>query len=123
MPVSSPSSTSRPARRAASRASTRASNGCPTRRRSYSSRVWVSWYSAYQSAPASRRSRSTASGSTPGEIMTGVPVASATAATSSLSVAGSSWTSGSSPMVRSSSTTPEAARSRQISTTSSLVLR
>ena len=75
MPVSRPSSTSRPARRAASRASTRASNGCPTRRRSYSSRVWVSWYSAYQSAPASRRSRSTASGSTPGEIMTGVPVA------------------------------------------------
>ena len=51
IPVSRPSSTSRPARRAALRAATRAANGWPMRRRSYSSGVCVSWYSAYQSAP------------------------------------------------------------------------
>ena len=42
MPVSRPSSTSRPARRAALRAAARAANGWPTRRRSYSSGVCVS---------------------------------------------------------------------------------
>ncbi len=87
MPVSRPSSTSRPARRAALRASTRAANGCPTRRRSYSAAVCVSWYNAYQSAPAARRSNNAASGSTPGEIMTGAPVPSETARTSSSSAA------------------------------------
>ena len=64
--------------------------------------------------------RSEAAGSTPGETMTGVPVASGDGGHElRCSAAGSSWISGSSPMVRSSSTTPEAARSRQMSTTSS----
>ena len=124
-PVSMPSSTSKPARRAAPRAATRAANGWPRRRRAYSSRGVDLLIQGVPVGAATPQVAQRLFRQEPGEIIRGSPTSSATARTSSRRPAypGSSWICGSSPIVRSMSTTPEAARSRQTATTSAGVLR